>query len=60
MPGRAAADARALDPAEPLGRALAEIQRTLDFTQGFDPATSTATFTLALSDHPTFVVLPPA
>jgi DNA-binding transcriptional LysR family regulator len=50
--------ARALDLAEPLGRALAEIQRTLEFTQGFDPMTSQASFTLGLSDHPTFVVLP--
>ncbi len=49
---------RALDLAEPLGHALAEIQRTLDFTQTFDPTTSTATFSIALSDHPTFKVLP--
>jgi DNA-binding transcriptional LysR family regulator len=50
--------ARALDLAEPLSRALAEIQRTLDFTQTFDPATSKAEFALGLSDHPTFVLLP--
>ncbi len=49
---------RALDLAEPLSRALAEIQRTLDFTQGFDPATSSATFAIGLSDHPTFALLP--
>lgn len=49
---------RALDLAEPLGHALAEIQRALDFTQGFDPSTSTSTFTLGLSEHPAFVVLP--
>ncbi len=49
---------RALDLAEPLGRALADIQRTLAFTQGFDPRTSATTFTLALSEHPTFMVLP--
>lgn len=49
---------RAIDLAEPLGHALAEIQRTLDFTQTFDPTTSTATFSIALSDHPTFKVLP--
>lgn len=49
---------RALDLAEPLSRALAEIQRTLDFTQGFDPSTSSATFTIGLSDHPTFALLP--
>ncbi|KQU10052.1 LysR family transcriptional regulator [Rhizobium sp. Leaf453] len=50
--------ARALDLSEPLGRALAEIQRTLDFTQAFEPSVSTVTFTLGLSDHPTFVLLP--
>jgi DNA-binding transcriptional LysR family regulator len=49
---------RALDLAEPLGHALAEIQRTLEFTQGFDPSTSAVSFSLGLSDHPTFVLLP--
>ena len=49
---------RALDLAEPLGRALAEIQRTLEFTQAFDPATSAATFSVGLSEHPAYVVLP--
>ena len=49
---------RAADLAEPLGRALAEISRTLDFTQRFDPVTSSLAFTLALSDHPAFVLLP--
>ncbi|PYE90470.1 LysR family transcriptional regulator [Phyllobacterium leguminum] len=49
---------RALDLAEPLSHALAEIQRTLQFTQGFDPPTSTMSFSLGLSDHPTFVLLP--
>ncbi|WP_225767717.1 LysR family transcriptional regulator [Inquilinus sp. Marseille-Q2685] len=49
---------RALDLAEPLAHALAEIQRTLEFTQEFTPATSTASFKLGLSDHPTFVLLP--
>ncbi len=49
---------RALDLAEPLGRALADIQRTLDFTRRFEPQTSAATFVLGLSEHPTFVVLP--
>lgn len=49
---------RALDLAEPIGHALTEIQRTLEFTQTFDPTTSTATFSIALSDHPTFRVLP--
>jgi DNA-binding transcriptional LysR family regulator len=50
--------ARANELAEPLGRALAEIGRALDFTQQFDPARSTHGFTLALSDHPAFVLLP--
>ncbi len=49
---------RALDLAEPLGHALAEIQRTLEFTQAFDPRSSAAVFTLGLSEHPTHVLLP--
>jgi DNA-binding transcriptional LysR family regulator len=49
---------RALELAAPLGKALASIQRTLDFTQDFDPARSTVRFTLGLSDHPAFVMLP--
>ncbi len=48
---------RALDLAEPLGRALADIQHTLEFTQSFDPQSSTVTFSLGLSEHPMFVVL---
>ena len=49
---------RALDLAEPLGRALADIQRTLEFTQAFDPRSSAAAVTLGLSEHPAFVLLP--
>jgi len=49
---------RAVDLAGPLQQALAEIQKTLDFTQSFEPAASTLTFTLGLSDHPAFVLLP--
>ena len=49
---------RALDLSEPLSHALQEIQRTLEFTQAFDASTSSVTFSLGLSDHPTFVVLP--
>jgi DNA-binding transcriptional LysR family regulator len=49
---------RALELAEPLGRALAQIQRALDFTQTFEPASSSATFTLGFAEHPTFVLLP--
>ncbi|UIJ74192.1 LysR family transcriptional regulator [Aurantimonas sp. HBX-1] len=49
---------RAVDLAEPLGRALAEIERTLSFTQSFEPASSSAIFTLGLSEHPAHVLLP--
>ncbi len=49
---------RALDLAEPLGRALADIQRALEFTQAFDPRSSAAAVTLGLSEHPAFVLLP--
>lgn len=49
---------RALDLAEPITRALGEIQRTLDFTHEFDPSTSTISLTVGLSDHPTFLLLP--
>jgi len=49
---------RAMDLAEPLGRALADIQRTLAFTQAFDARSSTLSFNLGLSEHPTFVLLP--
>lgn len=49
---------RALELAGPLGEALASIQHTLAFTQAFDPARATVRFTLALSDHPAFVMLP--
>ncbi|WP_395845543.1 LysR family transcriptional regulator [Cystobacter fuscus] len=49
---------RALELAEPLSRALAQIQRTLEFTQVFEPASSTGTFTIGLQEHPAFVLLP--
>ncbi len=49
---------RALDLAEPLSRALAEIQRALEFTQAFDPQSSAMSFNIGLSEHPTFVLLP--
>lgn len=49
---------RALDLAEPIGRALADIQCTLDFVQAFDPLASAASFTLGFSEHPTHAVLP--
>jgi DNA-binding transcriptional LysR family regulator len=49
---------RALELAAPLGEALSSIQRTLDFTQDFDPQHATMRFTLGLSEHPAFTVLP--
>src|SRR5687767_5365939 len=49
---------RALDLATPLSAALAQIQQTLAFTQDFDPASSAATVTLGLSEHPAFLLLP--
>ena len=49
---------RALELAEPLGHALGEIQRTLGFTQPFDPRSSAMTFNLGLSEHPTVALLP--
>ena len=49
---------RAVDLADPLGRALAEIERTLAFTQRFEPSSSAAVFTLGLSEHPAHVLLP--
>ena len=49
---------RALDLAEPLGHALAEIQRTLAFTQAFDPQSTTLAFNVGMAEHPAFVLLP--
>lgn len=49
---------RAIDLAEPLALALAQIQRVLEFTQEFDPSTSANTFTIGLSEHPTYLLLP--
>ncbi|RFP16840.1 LysR family transcriptional regulator [Duganella sp. BJB488] len=49
---------RALELAAPLGEALASIQRTLAFTQAFEPSRAAVRFTLALSDHPAVVMLP--
>lgn len=48
----------ALDLADPITHALAEIQRALEFTQTFEPSTTTASFSLGLSEHPTFALLP--
>ena len=49
---------RALDLAEPIGRALADLQRTLEYTRAFDPMSSAANFTIGLSEHPAYVLLP--
>lgn len=49
---------RALDQAEPISMALGEIQRTLAFTRAFDPRTSATTFSIGLSEHPAYLVLP--
>lgn len=49
---------RAVELAGPLGEALASIRSTLDFTQAFDPSRAVMRFTLALSEHPAFKVLP--
>ena len=49
---------RALELAEPISVALGDIQRTLEFTQGFDPARSGMSFTLGLSSHAETVILP--
>ena len=49
---------RALELAEPLGRALEEIGRTLGFAQEFDPALSRVTLNIALQEHAAFKLLP--
>jgi len=49
---------RAVDLAEPIGYALAQIQKTLEFTQTFDPSQSTATISIGLAEHAAFVLLP--
>ena len=49
---------RAIDLSLPLGRALADIQRTLGFAQQFDPKSSPITFNIGLSEHPAFKLLP--
>lgn len=49
---------RAVELAEPISLALREIQRTLQFTQGFDPGKSTVSFSIAVSAHAGSVILP--
>lgn len=49
---------RALELAEPLGRALDEIGRTLGFSQQFDPASFRGTLTVGLQEHAAMKLLP--
>jgi DNA-binding transcriptional LysR family regulator len=49
---------RAAELAEPLATALRDIQRTLEFTQDFDPSAARMTFSLGLSGHASSFVLP--
>ncbi|KQW31176.1 LysR family transcriptional regulator [Rhizobium sp. Root274] len=49
---------RAVDLAEPIGHALSQIQKTLEFTQTFEPSQSTATISIGLAEHAAFVLLP--
>ena len=49
---------RALELAEPLGRALGDIGRTLGFAQAFDPALSRMTLSIAVQEHAGFKLLP--
>ncbi len=49
---------RAVDLAGSLSEALALIQNTLAFTQHFDPGQSSAAFSLGVSDHPAFSLMP--
>jgi DNA-binding transcriptional LysR family regulator len=49
---------RAAELAEPISIALRDIQRTLQFTQGFDPGRSTMSFSIAVSGHAGSVILP--
>ncbi|TCV60250.1 LysR family transcriptional regulator [Neorhizobium sp. S3-V5DH] len=49
---------RAVDLAEPIGYALSQIQKTLEFAQTFDPLQSTATISIGLAEHAAFVLLP--
>ncbi|WP_349258651.1 LysR family transcriptional regulator [Steroidobacter sp.] len=49
---------RARDMAEPLSRALRQIEHTLVKKPEFVPAEASQTFTIGLSDYPAFVLLP--
>lgn len=49
---------RAVDLAEPIGKALRDIGQTLGFAQAFDPAASTITLNVAMQEHAAFKLLP--
>ncbi len=49
---------RALEVAEPLGRALEEIGRTLGFTQKFDAGAYQGTLTVGMQEHASMKLLP--
>jgi DNA-binding transcriptional LysR family regulator len=49
---------RAAELAEPIASALRDIQRSLQFTQGFDPGASTMAFSIGVSGHAGSVILP--
>ena len=57
-PGGLQPTPRAVELAEPLSHALQQIQRTLDFTQVFEPSSSRAAFTIGLSEHAAYMLLP--
>ncbi len=49
---------RAYELHEPISKALAQIEATFSFRDHFDPATAKMAFTIAMSDPPTFSLLP--
>jgi DNA-binding transcriptional LysR family regulator len=49
---------RAMELAEPIGRALREIGETLGLARDFDPAASQLTLTVAMQEHATFKLMP--
>lgn len=51
--------ARAQQVVEPIRAALAQLQKALDESERFDPATTRRTFTVAALDYAAFVLLPP-
>lgn len=49
---------RALDLAGPIGEALSSIRRSLPLTQSFEPASSTASLTIGMTDFPASTLMP--